>query len=69
MKKMAVKKHVDPMKTKTGKIRLGPLNIQQLYDLLDKETRSKNKGKIQNRICEMEKRGHQLPQKTVAETE
>jgi hypothetical protein len=61
--------HADPMKTKTGKTRLGPLNIQQLHDLLNKETRAKNKGKIQNRISEMEKRGHRLPQETVAETE
>jgi hypothetical protein len=62
-------KHADPFKTKTGKTRLGPLNIEQLYNLLDKETRAKNKGKIQNRIREMEKRGHRLPQETVAETE
>jgi hypothetical protein len=62
-------KHADPFKTKTGKTRLGPLNIRQLYDLLNKETRAKNKGKIQNRIREMEKRGHRLPQETVAETE
>jgi hypothetical protein len=61
--------HADPMKTKTGKTRLGPLNIRQLYDLLNKETRAKNKGKIQSRIREMEKRGQRLPQETVAETE
>jgi hypothetical protein len=61
--------HADPMKTKTGKTRLGPLNIRQLYDLLNKETRAKNKGKIQNRIREMEKRGHRLPQETVAEAQ
>jgi hypothetical protein len=61
--------HADPLKTKTGKTRLGPLNIQQLYDLLNKETRAKNKGKIQNRIREMEERGHRLPQETVVETE
>jgi len=62
-------KQSDPMKTKTGKTRLGPLNIRQLYDLLNKETRAKNKGKIQNRIRAMEKRGHQLPQETVADTQ
>jgi len=34
---MAAKKAVtrDPMKTKTGKPRLGPLNIEQLTKLLD----------------------------------
>ena len=40
----------DPMRTKTGKTRLGPLNLVQLQDLLEKEGRPKNKGKIQNRI-------------------
>lgn len=40
----------DPMTTKTGKRRLGPLNIIQLEDMLAKESRNKNKGKILNRI-------------------
>jgi hypothetical protein len=58
----------NPMLTRTGKTKLGPLNIKQLYEMLEKESRAKNKGKIQNRIRELEKRGHKLPQKTVAET-
>lgn len=62
------RKHADPNKTKTGKTRLNPLNLRQLNDLLTKETRAKNKGKILNRIRELEKRGHRLPQETVAET-
>jgi hypothetical protein len=52
----------DPMKTRTGKQRLGPLNIKQLYELLEKESKSKNKGKIRNRIHTMEKRGFKLPE-------
>ena len=40
----------DPMTTKTGKRRLGPLNIVQLEEMLSKEARKKNKGKILNRI-------------------
>jgi len=40
----------DPMTTKTGKRRLGPLNLVQLEDMLAKEARKKNKGKILNRI-------------------
>ena len=60
--------HADPMKTKTGKQRLGPLNLKQLYDLLEKESKAKNKGKIRNRIATLEKRGHKLPQEPVAET-
>lgn len=59
--------HADPMKTKTGKTRLGPLNIQQLHDLLNKETRAKNKGKIEKRIRALEKMGFKLPQEPVAE--
>jgi len=35
----------DPMTTKTGKRRLGPLNLVQLEDMLAKEARKKNKGK------------------------
>jgi hypothetical protein len=65
---MAKIQHADPMKTKTGKQRLGPLNIKQLHDLLEKTSKAKEKGKIQTRIRELEKRGHKLPQETVAET-
>jgi hypothetical protein len=50
----------DPMKTKTGKTRLGPLNLKQLHDLLAKESKVKNKGKIQNRIRALEKMGMTL---------
>jgi hypothetical protein len=46
----------DPMKTKTGKTRLGPLNLVQLKDLLEKSSRPKDKGKIQNRIRTLESR-------------
>jgi hypothetical protein len=40
----------DPMKTKTGKTRLGPLGLHQLEELLSKTSRPKDKTKIQNRI-------------------
>ncbi len=46
----------DPMKTKTGKTRLGPLNLEQLKDMLEKSSRAKDKGKIRNRIRELESR-------------
>jgi hypothetical protein len=48
--------HADPMKTKTGKTRLGPLNLTQLKDMLEKSSRAKDKSKIQNRIRILEKR-------------
>jgi len=36
----------DPMLTKTGKTRLGPLNIAQLNKLLEASTKPKDKNKI-----------------------
>ena len=38
------------MMTKTGKTRLGPLNLTQLSDMLEKSSRPKDKAKIENRI-------------------
>jgi hypothetical protein len=40
----------DPMKHKTGKPRLGPLNLAQLEDLLAKSAKKKDRAKIANRI-------------------
>ena len=65
---MANIKHADPMKTRTGKQRLGPLNIKQLTEMLAKESKAKNKPKIQNRIRALEKMGFKLPQEPVAES-
>jgi len=65
---MANIKHADPMKTRTGKTRLGPLNLKQLHEMLTKENRPKNLGKIQNRIRALEKMGFKLAQEPVAET-
>ena len=63
---MANVKHADPMKTKTGKTRLGPLNLKQLHEILAKESKPKNKSKIQNRIRALEKMGFKSPQEPVA---
>ena len=54
---MANIKHADPMKTKTGKTRLGPLNLNQLNEMLVKENKPKNRSKIQNRIRSIKKIG------------
>jgi len=54
MSKKEIKK--DPMKTKTGKIRLRPLTITQLKDMLEKISRPRDKNKIQNRIMILESR-------------
>jgi len=53
---MAVKFHKNPMKTKTGKTRLGPLSLVQLNDLLEKTSKIKDKAKIQRRINAVMKR-------------
>ena len=42
-------KHADPLKTKTGKTRLKPLNYRQLEDMLSK-SQPKHRQKIQNRM-------------------
>ncbi|MBU3620017.1 hypothetical protein [Polynucleobacter sp. CS-Odin-A6] len=40
----------DSMVTKTGKARLGPLNVAQLTKLLDSSTKPKEKAKIQRAL-------------------
>lgn len=40
----------DPMLTKTGRVRLGPLNLSQLQQLLEKTAMKKEMAKIQRRI-------------------
>jgi hypothetical protein len=48
---MSQRKQVrDPMKTKTGKTRLGGLTVTQLTAMVEKEGRKKIKAKILNRI-------------------
>jgi hypothetical protein len=46
---MAVKK-ANPMLTRTGKPRLGPLNLTQLQTLLEKTSKKKIKAQIARRI-------------------
>ena len=41
----------NPMMTKTGKPRLGPLNLEQLNKLLDSTQKPKIKAKIKNEIA------------------
>jgi len=45
-----------PMNYKSGRPRLGPLNLTQLKDMLEKSSRPKDKSKIQNRIKILESR-------------
>ena len=46
----------NPMLTKNGKQRLGPLSLEQLKTMLEKSSRPKDKAKIQSRIRILEAR-------------
>ena len=52
---MAIKK-ANPMQTRTGKTRLGPLNLTQLQALLEKTSKKKTKAQIVRRISVVESR-------------
>ena len=52
---MKKKKIADPMRTRTGKLRLKPLNLAQLQEMLSKANK-KDKTKITNRIRVLESR-------------
>lgn len=44
------RRHRDPLKTKNGKHRLGPLNIAQLQELAEKAQRGKDRAKFLKEI-------------------
>jgi hypothetical protein len=46
----------NPMLTKNGKTRLGPLNLTQLAAMLEKSSKPKDKAKIMNRVKILEAR-------------
>lgn len=52
---MAVKK-ANPMLTRNGKTRLGPLTIAQLKQLAEKAQRGKDRARYENRIRILEAR-------------
>jgi hypothetical protein len=58
----------DPNKTKTGKVRLGPLTIAQLETMLEKTAKPKEKSKILNRLTVLKKRpGYVKPAEAIVE--
>lgn len=60
-------KHSDPLKTKTGKTRLGPLTVAKLSEML-KTARKKDRTKLQNRINYLvNKKGFKAPEVETAE--
>ena len=65
---MATIKKANPMQTRTGKPRLGPLNVTQLQALFDKSSKKKDRAKIQNRINTLVNRpGYTAPAAPAAE--
>ena len=50
------KRKGDPMLTRNGKTRLGPLNIAQLTALVDKTQRKKDKAKLSREIARKQAR-------------
>ena len=46
-------KSKDPMKTRNGRTRLGPLSIAQLEELFSKTAQPKIKHKISNRLAQL----------------
>jgi len=53
--------------TRTGKTLLGPLNVRQLTELLEKASKAKEKSKIQRRLTELKTRpGYKEPVVEVA---
>jgi hypothetical protein len=49
-------KTANPMLTRNGKTRLGPLNLTQLAAMLEKSSRPKDKAKILKRVKVLESR-------------
>lgn len=50
------RRHQNPMLTRNGKTRLGPLNIKQLTELLGKTQQKKTQRKISNEIARRQAR-------------
>ena len=57
----------DPIITKNGRPRLGPLNYSQLAVMLERSSRPKERAKIQRRMDTLTQRG-QVPKPAVVET-
>ena len=48
---VAKSKKANPMLTRNGKTRLGPLNIKQLTEMLEKSSKPKEQGKIRRALA------------------
>ena len=50
-------KKANPLKTRTGKLRLGPMSSKQLQEQIESTSRPKLKQRYQKRLIELQKRG------------
>lgn len=51
----------DPLRTRSGKTRLGPLNsVSQIQELIESATSKKEKHRLQTRLVQVQKRGEQI---------
>ena len=50
------RRHQNPMLTRNGKTRLGPLNVKQLSELMEKTQQKKTKAKIAREIARKQAR-------------
>ena len=50
-------KKADPLKTRTGKLRLGPMSAKQLQEQIESTSRPKIKHRYQKRLTQLQKRG------------
>ena len=62
---VAKSKKANPMLTRNGKTRLGPLNVAQLTELLEKSSKPKEQGKIRRALAQRVKT-QQVSAKVVA---
>lgn len=46
-------RHRDPAKTRNGRTRLGPLNITQLEDAIEKTSKPREKDRFRTRLAQM----------------
>lgn len=61
-------KNRDPMKTRNGRNRLGPLSIAQLEDLIEKSSQSRDRDRYRSRLAQMISRKNKQKLKSTVDT-
>jgi hypothetical protein len=50
-------KKSNPLRTRTGKLRLGPMSVKQLNEEIEKTSSPKMKHRYRTRLAQLQKRG------------